>query len=225
VNILELFCGTKSFTKAAAARGHECRTLDNDPQFKPTYRMNILDFEPSVLEGWQPDIVWASPPCQCFSVMVIGKNWEKREVGKDPQPKREEVQVAMNMAVKAINLIAEVKPRYWFIENPRGMLRQMPFMRGWHRSTVTYCKYGMKYQKATDIWNNCFQWMPKPVCSKSSPCDGRLAEGYVGVQRKSLHPFDIKQERGWDRAMERAIVPPQLCEEIIIACESGGEKG
>ena len=137
----------------------------------------------------------------------------------------------------------------------------MPFMKGWHKSTVTYCQYGLEYQKATDIWNNCYHWKPRPVCSARAPCHVRAPRGskaglqavgqfkqfpnrngqnslhpgdvathratlhptemsYVGKQRNSMHPKDVKQEVGWGKAALRAIVPRQLCEEIIIACEA-----
>lgn len=227
MKVLELFCGTKSFTKVAEARGHECRTLDNDPRFEPTYCMDIMDFEPSVLGDWRPDLVWASPPCQCFSVMVIGKNWEKK-VGRNPIPKRPQTIQAMKVAEKTIRLIKELQPKFYFIENPRAMLRKMPFMQGWHRSTVTYCQYGAEYRKATDIWNNCYQWKPRPICTPGAPCHvsaprgsekGVQAIGRKGYRRESKHPRDMGDECGWAAQALRAIVPPQLCEEIIIACE------
>jgi hypothetical protein len=251
MRVLELFCGTKSFTKVAEARGHECRTLDNDARFNPTYCMDIMDFKPEMLNGWHPDVIWASPPCQCFSVMVISKNWEKKRIGKNPQPKREEAIKAMAIAQRTTEIIKELTPTYYFIENPRAMLRKMAFMRGWHHSTVTYCKYGLDYQKATDIWNNCYEWRPRAVCSPGDPCHVRAPRGsheglqgigriashravlhpsemsyhYKGKQRDSLHPFDIKQETGWGKAAERAIVPSQLCEEILIACEKAEKVG
>lgn len=118
MRVLELFSGTGSFSKVAEARGHECRTVEIDPKFHPTYCVDVMDFEPSMLGGWQPDIIWASPPCQCFSVMVIGKNWEKRRIGKLPVPKRPETKVAMALVEKTKDIILQLKPTYWFIENP-----------------------------------------------------------------------------------------------------------
>ena len=227
---LELFCGTKSFSKVAKARGHETFTIDIEPKFEPDMVADVgqLKVDDLPVEIRHPDVVWASPPCQCFSVMVIGKNW-KNEKGKFPIPIREKTVEAMRLAEHTIELIKELKPKYYFIENPRAMLRKMPFMQGWHHSTVTYCQYGLEYQKATDIWNNCYDWRPRPVCSPRSPCHVRAPRGskkglqavgrYAGKQREHLHPVDIKQEIGWNKAAERAVVPAQLCEEIIIACE------
>jgi hypothetical protein len=231
MKVLELFCGTKSFAKVAKARGHETFTIDIDPRFEPDMVADIGKLQVSDLPTeWQrPDVVWASPPCQCFSVMVIGKNWETK-IGKDPIPKREQTIVAMALAQHTVELVKELSPTYYFIENPRAMLRKMPFMRGWPRSTVTYCQYGLEYQKATDIWNNCLEWRPRPICSPMSPCHVRAprgsAKGIQGVgryktqRRDGLHPRDMASESHVAAAL-RAIVPPALCEEIIIACEKG----
>ena len=218
MKVLELFCGTKSFTKVAEARGHECRTLDNDPRFEPTYCMDIMDFEPSVLGDWRPDIIWASPPCTNFSVASIGRNWQSS--GPLRIPISEGAVRSKLIVEKTLSIIREVGPAFYFIENPRGMLRKMPFMQGWNRSTVTYCQYGQRNQKPTDIWNNCLTWKPKPVCRPRSPCHESAPRGAkTGLQ--GIHG------KGYDEmsrsAIRRAIVPAQLCEEILIACENGHE--
>ena len=244
---LELFCGTKSFSKVAKARGHETFTVDIEPKFEPDMVADVgqLKVDDLPVEMRHPDVVWASPPCQCFSVMVISKNW-RSEKGKYPIPIREKTVEAMKLAEHTIELIKDLKPTYYFIENPRAMLRKMPFMKGWHHSTVTYCQYGLDYQKATDIWNNCYEWRPRPVCSPRSPCHVRVPRnshnglqsvarkkgitntghhdfqftpsGYKTSRRISQHPGDMGSESHRDPS-ERAVVPPELCEEIIIACE------
>lgn len=153
MKILEMFCGTKSFSKVAEARGHETFTIDIDPQHEPDLVADLRTLTINDLpEEWRhPDIVWASPPCQCYSVMVISKNWTNAK-GKYPEPKRKEAIISMEIVLNALTLIDELNPKYYFIENPRAMLRKMPFMAGRPRSTITYCKYGLEYQKATDIW-------------------------------------------------------------------------
>lgn len=199
MKVLELFCGTKSFTKVAEARGHECRTLDNDPRFNPTYCTDIMDFEPSVLSDWRPDIVWASPPCECFSVNTIGRNWNL-----DRSPKRIKAENALEVVRRTLDLISQLNPRYFVIENPRAMLRKMPFMLNLPRKTVTYCQYGDGRMKPTDLWTN----IPFEArsCNYGDPCHPRTPRGcYSGKSYSEL-----------------SIVPAQLCEEIVIACETGG---
>ena len=52
IRFLELFYGTKSMSKAFEARGHEVRTLDIDPRHRPTYCMDIMEFEADTLGDW-----------------------------------------------------------------------------------------------------------------------------------------------------------------------------
>ena len=57
-----------------------------------------------------------------------------------------------------LKLIEELQPKYYFIENPRGGMRKMEWMKGLPRYTVTYCEYGDNRMKPTDIWtirNSC----------------------------------------------------------------------
>jgi hypothetical protein len=66
MNVLELFSGTASFSKVAAAHGHDCRTLDNDPQFKPSYCMDIMDFTPGILGTGSPKLSGLRHPASPF---------------------------------------------------------------------------------------------------------------------------------------------------------------
>lgn len=116
---VELFCGTKSFSKVAYELGHETYTIDHDERHSPDIVGDILKIQ----EFPKCDIIWASPPCEGFSVAVIGRNWNH-----DYTPKHARAKLAMDLALRTIDIIRQAKPKYWFIENPRGMLRKMPFM-------------------------------------------------------------------------------------------------
>ena len=92
---LELFCGTKSFSKVAEEFGYETKTLDNEDQFNADFTMDIMDFDVSMLGDYKPDIVWASPPCQKFSVASFSSHWFPNRV-----PKNENTVKAMDMVKK-----------------------------------------------------------------------------------------------------------------------------
>lgn len=201
MKVLELFSGTESFSKVAREKGHETFTVDNNPKFKPDLVKDILDLSIKDIP-LKPDIIWASPPCTCFSVASISSSW----CGVY-QPKRVETALAMayvSMAyvLKTLKLINELKPKYWFIENPRGVLRKMSFMPNVLRKTVTYCQYGDKRMKPTDIWTNC-PWIPRPICKNGDSCHVASPRGSrTGTQ-------------GLKNNMERSIIPRELCIEIL----------
>ena len=61
-HLLELFSGTGSIGKVFAAAGWRVTSVELETRFKPTCCMNVLDFEPNMLEG-PVDLLWGSPPC------------------------------------------------------------------------------------------------------------------------------------------------------------------
>lgn len=65
-----------------------------------------------------------------------------------------------------IDIIQYVKPEYWFIENPRGMLRKLYILKKYPMKTITYCSYGDMRMKPTDIWTN-LEWTPRAMCKRS----------------------------------------------------------
>lgn len=219
---LELFCGTKSFSKVADELGHKTFTIDIEKKFNPAWCIDILKINPKYLKErlGEIDILWASPPCTTFSVASIRHYWV------DGKPKNEKTLHGIALVKKTLEIIKELKPKYWFIENPRGMLRKQDFMKDLPKNTITYCQYGLQYQKATDIWTNCKEWKPKPMCSPKSPCHVRSPRGSkMGIQgivyrRNVLHPmFESAINRKGGSAMARGVIPPALFKEIFEAIE------
>lgn len=204
LNILELFAGTGSFSSVARKAGHKVFTSDYDPVFNTDYCVDILDFDIEKLP-FNPDVIWASPPCESFSVASIGKHWNT-----DNTPKTENAKKGVAIIKKAIEIIDQLKPKYWFIENPRGKLRKLDFMQNFNRYTVTYCQYGDTRMKPTDIWTNANLEL-RPMCKNGMPCHISAPRGSrTGTQ-------GIKTYR------DRSIVPKQLCEHILSQLKSNKE--
>lgn len=201
MKILELFSGTASFSNVAKERGHDVFTIDFDKQFNPDLCIDILKFDISMLpeEFKHPDVIWASPPCTTFSCASLGHHW------KNHKPITEEAKNGLKIIKKTLEIIEELKPKFYIIENPMGMLRVQEMMLKYPRQTITYCQYGEKRMKPTDIWTN-LKWIGKR-CKYKSSCHIRTPRGsHTGTQ-------------GLKNARERAIVPKQLCLEILNECE------
>lgn len=185
------------------AHKHDTHTIDNDPRLDPDWCEDMLETSLSSFRG-NVDILWASPPCQGFSVAVIGRNWNR-----DYTPKTDSARLAMALAMRTLDLIREAKPTYFFIENPRGMLRKMPFMEaflkemGGVRHTISYCQYGDTRQKPTDIWTNALWWKPRAICSPGAKC-------HVSAPRGSR-----TGTQGMKNAKDRGVIPPAVFEELL----------
>tara|TARA_R100001082_G_C4332736_1_gene146456 strand:+ start:81 stop:719 length:639 start_codon:yes stop_codon:yes gene_type:complete len=209
MNVLELFAGSRSFSKVAEELGHKTFTSDIKAFDKIDYVTNILEFDCTKVP-FKPDVIWASPPCTFFSVASIGKHWNK-----DNTPKTKEAVLGCQIVVKTLQIIEQLQPNYFFIENPRGKLRKLSFMQKLPRATVTYCQYGDTRMKPTDIWTNhllsndlfdenkLHGWTPKPICKNGDNCHVAAPRGsQTGTQ-------------GLKNNYERSKVPYKLCLEIL----------
>lgn len=200
---LELFAGSRSIGKVAKNLSFDVFSSDIEQFGEIDYIVDILNFDPTKVP-FKPDIIWASCPCTAFSVAAIGKNWTKD--GDNYIPKNPRAELGLALVQKTLEIIEHFKPTYFFIENPRGMLRKMPIMQGIPRFGVTYCQYGDTRMKPTDIWTNSTKWTPKPMCKNGDPC-------HVAAPRGSS-----TGTQGLKGAYERSKIPEQLCYEILKSC-------
>ena len=206
---LELFCGTKSISNAFKKAGWEVYTVDWNKDFEPTLCADISKLTADdiiALCGGVPDVIHASPDCTSYSVMAISYHREKEPNG-NLKAKTDYAKFCDKTNAHVINLIRELKPKYYFIENPVGGLRKMDFMQGLPRYTVTYCQYGERRQKPTDLWTNHPFPMFKPPCKRGAPCHDAAPRGSKsGTQ-------------GIKGAKDRSRIPELLCEHIVKICE------
>lgn len=201
--VLELFAGSRSVGKVAENLGMEVFSSDIMGFEGINYQVNILDFDHSKVP-FHPDIIWFSPPCTGFSVAALGHHWTG---GKNAYiPKTETAKLGIVLAQKCLEIIEYYKPKFWFIENPRGLLRKMPFMADLKRHTVTYCQYGDERMKPTDIWTNSEIWTPRKMCKNGDKCHEAAPRGSkTGTQGRA-------------NAYERGKIPEELCLEILKSC-------
>lgn len=211
--MLELFAGTRSISKVFEKRGIKTFSIEWNKDFEniDLYEdINKVSAKDIIkLCGGVPDIIWASPDCTTYSIAGISHHRKKNNETGNLDAVSEYAKFCDKTNKHVLDLIEELKPKYYFIENPRGGLRKMDFMKGLYRYTITYCQYGDKRMKPTDIWTNHPNPQFKPVCKNGDNCHEKAPRGSrTGTQ-------------GLKSAKERSVIPEELCNYIVEICEKG----
>lgn len=210
MKVLELFAGTRSIGKEFEAKGHEVFSVEWDKDFEhiDLYTDISTLTAKEILEKFgHPDVIWASPDCTTFSVAAISKHRKRNPENGSLEPITEYAKFCDATDQHVLDLIRELNPTFFFIENPRGAMRKMEWMQGIPRYTITYCKYGDTRMKPTDIWTNHPDPQFKPACKNGDPCHMRAPRGSrSGTQ-------------GIKGTKERSRIPEQFCKHIVDICE------
>ena len=212
MRVLELFAGTRSIGKAFEKHGHKVYSIEWDKDFENIdwYEdISKITAQDIIDRFGHPDVIWASPDCTSFSIAAISHHRRKNLETGNLDPVSDYAKFCDNVDQHVLDLIRELKPKYWFIENPRGGMRKMTWMQGLPRYTVTYCQYGDTRMKPTDIWTNHPNPKFKPPCHNGDPCHEPAPRGSkTGTQ-------------GLKCSIDRSRIPDKLCEHIVEICEKG----
>lgn len=211
MKVLELFAGSRSIGKVAESRGHEVFSVDIN-QFDGIDLAKDIEYLAFHEIPFIPDMIWASPPCTTFSIAAISSHRNGQE------PKSDFAKKSDRLVLRTLKIIRSYERHgaIYYIENPRGMLRKMDYMRGLDRVTVSYCKYGDTRMKPTDIWSNNIislfnqdGWNPRPMCFN----------GNTNCHHEPAPRGSKTGTQGLIGNYERSIIPHDLCLEIIEATE------
>lgn len=211
MKVLELFAGTRSIGKAFEKHGHEVYSIewnkdfDNIDWYEDIGKITAQDI---IDRFGHPDVIWASPDCTSYSLAAISHHRVKNKETGNLDPITDYAKFCDDVNAHVIDLIHELNPKYFFIENPRGGLCNMTFMQGIPKYLVTYCQYGDTRMKPTHIFTN----YPDPQfkhCKNGDPCHEKAPRGSrTGTQ-------------GIKGSVDRSRIPDKLCEYIVELCEKG----
>jgi site-specific DNA-cytosine methylase len=209
--VLELFAGSRCIGKAAESLGYEVFSIDWKSYEGINLTIDIEDLRPEHIP-FVPDIIWLSPDCATYSIAGI-----RFHRVNTTTPISEYAVKCDRVNANALNIVKfymEKNPNLkFYMENPRGMMRKMPFVKGLQRVTVWYCAYGDDRAKPTDIWSNNIRsifnpygWQPRPECFNGNKhCQ----------HEASPRGSNTTGTQGKKNAYNRSKIPTELCLEIL----------
>ena len=189
----DLFSGTGSASEPFLRRGWDVERVD------------IMDGKD--VRDWIPSekfaFVWASPPCESFSVASFGTHWAGGKKAYVPATKQAED--AIDLVRITLDKIRACSPAFWTVENPRGMLRKIigaPTI-----GTTWWCQWGDERAKPTDLWGRIPDSMlPLPTCKNGNPDHASAPRGAkTGTQGR--------------KGLDRARIPERFARTLAIEIE------
>lgn len=176
-------------------------SLDFEEKYEPDILTDILewDYKKWAKEhNFEPDFIWASPPCNTYSVLAYRL---KERNPKTSTPYSSRAKIGTQILYKTLEIIEYFKkknPKLLFvIENPRGMMRNDKKIKKLILNNTLYCSYGDIKRKSTDFFNN----VPNGLQLKeATQCPN--PEKIVPVQ-------DLRTIE------ERYSIPPKLIKDIL----------
>lgn len=216
MNVLDCFAGLEGWSAPFRARGHDVLSLDFDPAFGTDIVADILTWDPLSLP-WRPDVIVASPPCEGFTVMQIGRNWTGPKDTPPHSPKTDTARLALAIVERTRFVIDTLNPSFFVIENPVAKLRRLDVVADLERREVHYCHLGDTNMKPTDLWGGFPPSLVLPgLCHQHranhvAPC---CCFDHAEAPRGSRTPGSVQ---GKGSAAERAKVPYALG---LLVCEA-----
>ena len=204
MNVLELFAGSRSIGKVGDEMGMNVFSVDWEKYEDIDLCIDVAKLTKEDIP-FTPDVIWASPDCTTYTIAAISTHRNNTEPKSEYAKKCD---ITNQHFISLIKEWLEINPNMvFFIENPRGMLRKMPWMQEFKRHTVWYCVYGDERAKPTDIWTNSDTWITRPVCH-----NGNKECHHAPAPRGSK-----TGTQGRKGSYERSKIPEELCREVLLS--------
>ena len=209
MNVLELFAGSRSIGNVSESLGYNVFSVDWTNYDKIDLCIDIELLSPDMIP-FIPDIIWASPDCTTYSIAAISTHRNGIEPKTEYAKKCDKVNEHVHNLIKHY---LRINPNLkYYIENPRGMMGYMPFVKHCQVATVWYCKYGDFRAKPTTIFTNNLRnmfningWNPRPQCYN----------GNTKCHHESAPRGSRTGTQGIKDTFNKSKIPKELCLEIL----------
>jgi len=192
VKVLELFSGTRSIGKVCDQLGWE--SVSVDLIMEADHKCDIMDFDYKQYSKDEFDIVWGSPPCTEYSYLKncwIGRKLKDGTIYTKEIMENDMIE-ADKLVLKTLEIIEYFNCEFWFIENPRGRLKDRDIMKDKFHHIVDYCKYSdWGYKKTTYIWTNKKDWTNALRCKND--CNNMIDKQHKKVLGNGYEMVDGKK--------------------------------
>lgn len=202
MRLLELFCGTKSVSKAVGDRFTEVINVDIDPKSNPTICANILEWDYKIYPPGYFHTIWASPPCCEFSAL------NRSHPNKIPN-----LPLADSIVKRTIEIIEYFNPQRFFMENPQtGLLKDREYMLGIPYVDMDYCRFSdWGYRKRTRFWT-C-EDLTSVLCEGKGKCP--YMEGNKHICAIGCAGYNFVIGEGKTALQQRYSIPPALIQRLF----------
>lgn len=219
MNVVELFSGSGTISKAFKERGHKIFSIDIRRRkgiCEPDLRKDIMKVRLKDIPFKKVDVVWASPPCDVFSKAGANFHWNR-----DGTPRTEKCLAHICLLRKTIKLIEKIRPEIFFIENPDGKMKYrkelVTFLIRYNSMTkkVYYSDYGFPTRKPTNIFTNALSIRFRNIQDifKKSPLQGSKKTRAHESKKTNSNVFNNLT------TCQRQSIPEELAKEIVKYCE------
>jgi hypothetical protein len=220
MRILELFSGTGSVAKVAREMGHQVVSLDINNKYKPDICADIMHIDYKQWPKKSFDMVWASPPCDKFSVAPSHLF--------DAEQRRARALEGSLIARRTREILDWLEPEHWVVENPLASgLWKTDIFQDYPKKTVSYCMYSdWGYRKNTTLcMKNLDNFQPKRCTGscgyvrqiKDSQGKIRFLHENVAKQGVSQHTKNLGVQQTTHRRWMLWRVPESLIKDILQA--------
>lgn len=170
--MLDLFSGLGGASEAFVQAGWRVIRVESNPElaYVPhTLTLDCLEWADWIDNLPPIDLIWASPPCQEFSLAYNAPAAKAQREGRRFNPD-------MRCVNAALDIIEALEPRHWIIENVHGSVSHFAPLLGRHTQKCGPCY----------LWGN-FPWLnvPKTAFQRSK------TQNMTGSQNRSLIPFEL----------------------------------